>query len=214
MFDLIGIASLNSKASIRRSLLVSTLVLGLSTLGLANAQVYRYEQGGQVFYGDSVPANGGDAGHSVLNNRGVVLEQVKSREERRVDQRKEKEARESQLRDKTLLRTFTAEEDLIRTRDERLVSIDDQLTRLNDRVRIAKESLGSIIQRIGTAESSKGVGNAPSALYAEQDSAKKKIANTWALIDTKATARKEHATKFEADLMRYRWLKSGAGAKY
>jgi hypothetical protein len=214
MFDLFGIARLNSKTSIRRSSLILTLVLGLSTLGLANAQVYRYEQGGQVFYSDSVPANGGGSGHTVLNNRGVVLEQVKSREERRVDQRKEKEAKALQLRDKTLLRTFTAEEDLIRTRDERLGLIDGNITRLDDRVRIVKESLGNIIQRIEAAESSKGAGNAPAELYAEHDNAKKKITNTWALIDTKSAERKELATNFEADLARYRWLKSGAGSKY
>lgn len=214
MFDLINMASLNSKTSIRRSLLVSTLVLGLSTLSLANAEVYRYEQDGQVIYGDSIPANGGDSGHSVLNSRGAVLQQVKSRDERRADRRKEQEAKAQRLQDKTLLMTFTAEEDLIRTRDDRLESIDGQITRLDDRVRIVKESLSSIIQRIGAAESSKGAGNAPSKLYAEQDSAKKKIANTWALIDAKAAERKELAAKFESDLVRYRWLKSGAGSKY
>lgn len=214
MLDFFDIVCLNPKTSIRRSFLLSIFVLGLSTLSLANAEVYRYEQDGQIIYGDSVPANGVDAGHSVLNNQGVVLEQVKSREERRVDRRKEKEAKVLRLRDKTLLRTFTAEEDLIRTRDERLGLVDGQINRLDERVRIVKESLVNIIQRIRVAENAKGAGTAPAALYTEQDSAQKKIANTWALIDSKAAKRKELATQFEADLVRYRWLKSGAGSKY
>jgi hypothetical protein len=181
---------------------------------MAHAEVYRYEENGQVTYGDTAPMNGGDAGHAVLSSRGVVLEQVRSRDERRADRKAEQEANAIRIRDKTLLKTFTEEEDLIRTRDDRLGSADGVLERLNDRIRIAKESLVSTDQRIRSAERANGAGNAPRELYAEMDRAKQKIADTWDLIDAKSIERKAIATKFEEDLVRFRWLKSGAASKY
>lgn len=208
------IAGLHRETPIRRALLALAAVVGLSSMGIANAEVFRYKENGSVTYGDTAPMNGGDDGHSVLNSQGVVLQQVRSREERRADRKAEQEAMAIRIRDKTLLRTFTEEQDLIRTRDDRLGLADGQLDRLNDRVRIAKESLVNTDQRIRSAERSNGAGNAPPELYADMDRAKKKIADTWALVDTKSTERKAVATKFDEDLARYRWLKSGAASKY
>jgi len=204
----------NQDTPVGRTISVIAIVLGLSILSVANAEVYRSEVGGRVTYGDSLPVDAAGGGHSVLNSRGVVLKQVKSREERRAELLKEKEEKAARLRDKTLLRTFTEEEDLLRTRDDRLGLIDGQIGRLDERIRISKESLGSIIQRIQSAENANGEGNASPGLYAEQDDARKKISNTWDMIDVKAAERKELASQFEADLERYRWLKSGAGSGY
>ncbi|MFT6303579.1 MAG: hypothetical protein ACI9XK_003495 [Granulosicoccus sp.] len=206
--------SVYRKTSIRRALLVSSILVCVFVMSTANAQVFRYKQDGSVTYGDYVPTSGLDAGHSVLNNQGVVLKQVKSREERREARRKEQEAKVLRLRDKTLLRTFTEEEDLTRTRDDRLGLVDGHIARLGDRVRIAKENLVSMDQRIREAESSKGIGKAPSDFYAEKTRLKNKIANTWVLIDSKAAERKKIATKFEADLVRYRRLKNGGGSNF
>jgi hypothetical protein len=213
MPDLSDGNNLKCRTSIRRVLLVSTAIVGLFTMSVANAEVFRYEKDGKVTYGDYVPPSGFDAGHSVLNSQGVVLKQVKSREERREARRKEQAAKVVRLGDKTLLKTFTEEEDLTRTRNERLGLVDDQITRLDDRVRILKESLIGVIQRIRDAERSNGADNAPSEFYEKQVNVKKKIENTWTLIDSRAVERNKMATKFEADLIRYRWLKNGGESK-
>lgn len=214
MPEFINSNSLNLKTSIRWVLLVSTVAVGISTKTMANAQVFRYEEGGKVTYGDYIPKSGLETGHSVLSSQGVVLKQVKSREERREARRLEKEAQVLRLRDRTLLKTFTEEEDLIRTRDERLGLLDDQINRLDDRVRISKEILVSIDQRIRTAGKLKGASKAISDLRIEMSRTNKKIENTWSQIDFKAAERNTIAAKFEADIIRYRWLKSGGGYKY
>lgn len=214
MLDFFDSDGINRRTSIRRALLVSMVAVGLSAISVANAEVFRYQQDGSVTYGDYVPTIGLDSGHSVLSSQGVVLKQVKSREERRVDRRKEQEAKVLRVRDKTLLKTFTAEEDLFRTRDDRLGLVDDQISRLDESIRISKEKLISLDLRIRSSERSEGAGKAPSNLYEEQDRVNKKIEHTWALIDSKSAARKKIASRFEADLVRYRWLKSAARSNY
>lgn len=209
MSDVFNVAVLNCRMPIRRVLVASGILIGLLSTSLVNAEVYRYEQGGRVTYGDHVPTSGIDDGHSVLSNRGVVLKQVKSREERRIERREKQQADALRLRDKTLLKTFTGEEDLIRTRDDRVGLVDGQLTQLDDRIRLSKDNLGSIDQRIRAGERENGKGNAPAHLYTEKEIAKAKIKKAWTLKDAKTAERKKIETKFESDLERYRWLKSG-----
>lgn len=205
---------LNRTMSTSRVLLLSSITLGLLVANAHSADVYRYKSGGSVTYGDHVPSMGLDDGHSVLSSQGVVLKEVKSREERRVARQQEQQAMVVRLRDKTLLKTFTTEEDILRTREDRLGLLDGQIERLEDRVRISKQSLANVDQRIRQAEGSGGNGTAPSALYAEKDRIKSKMQSTWAQIDSKAADRRQIATKFDSDLIRYRWLKNGQGAQY
>lgn len=209
MPDFFIVIGLSHRAPMRRLLVTTGALIGLLFFSSVNAEVYRYEQGGRVTYGDFVPTSGVDAGHSVLNNRGVVLKQVKSREERRVERREQQQAEAIRVRDNALLKTFSAEEDLIRTRDDRLGLVDGQIIQLQDRIRLSKDSLSSIDQRIRTAERENGTGNAPPNLYANQAIAKQKIEKTWTLIDAKTAERKEIEVKFDSDIERYRWLKSG-----
>jgi len=89
---------------------VCTLALML-LVGAAQADVYRYHEDGSITYGDRAPMSSKGKGHSVLNNQGVVLENVLSREERREQRRKEREAERLRIRDRTLLDTFTTEEE-------------------------------------------------------------------------------------------------------
>ena len=93
--------------------------------------VYRYEEKGEVIYQDRAPSSNQDNGHSILNKQGVVLKQVLSREERREARKKAEETRLSKIRDRALLATFTTEDDLIRTRDDRMGMIDGLISRLD-----------------------------------------------------------------------------------
>ena len=209
MTDIFNTIIKRQTAPVQRILVVVGMLVSLFSLSVANAQVYRYEEGGKVTYGDQAPNSGLTSGHSVLSNSGVVLKKVKSREERRIARQEQQVVDDLRRRDRTLLRTFTEEEDLTRTRDERLGLVDGQIARLDDRARISKERLSIINQRIRAAEQAKGVGNAPPNLYAEQASIKKKIEKTWTQVDAKTVERKKIASEFESDLARYRWLKNG-----
>ncbi len=173
----------------------------------AQAEVFRYKEDGSITYGDRAPMSASGTGHSVLNNQGVVLEKVLSREERREQRRKDQEAERMRIRDRTLLDTFTTEEDLIRTRDDRVGLVDGLIGRLDDRIALQKSRLLTVTERILQQEQAKGAGNAQPELYEEQTRINDNIENTWSLIDAKSIERRETVTKFDDDLQRYRELK-------
>lgn len=178
-------------------------------ISVANAEkVYKLTDEGLITYQDRQPDSNKDNGHEVLNNQGVVLKEIKSLEERREFQQFERERELAKIRDRALLATFTAEEDLIRTRDDRVGMIDGLIGRLDDRIRILSERLDVVDKRVLIQEKTLGVGNAPESLYEEQLRIQRNVENAWSLIDAKAMERSEVSDKFESDLMRYRELKA------
>lgn len=178
----------------------------VSTASVADP-VYKYEERGLITYQDRAPDSKQDSGHSILNNQGVVLQEILSREERREARKLERRKELARIRDRALLATFTTEDDLIRTRDDRIGMIDGLISRLDDRIRILSERLAIVDKRVQMQEKSMGPGKAQESLYAEQRSIQRNIENAWSLIDSKAAERNDAATKFDDDLIRYRELK-------
>ncbi len=193
----------------------AAVVAGLVLCSTAQAQqrnkVYRYQDQGLTTYQDRAPSSAQDNGHAVLSKQGVVVKEILSREERRQKRRDERDKELAKIRDRALLATFTTEEDLTRTRDDRVGMIDGLISRLDDRIRILSERLSVVEKRILQQEKSRGEDNAQESLYAEQHSIQRNIENAWSLIDSKAAERSVVATKFEDDLMRYRELKEDMG---
>jgi len=184
---------------------------GLASLAVGDVlaeTVYRYEEKGQTVYQDRAPASTQDNGHAVLNNQGVVLQQVLSRQDRRSQRQQARQRELARIRDRALLATFTAEEDLVRTRDDRIGMIDGLISRLDDRIRILSDRLAIVDKRVQMQEKSMGEGSAQASLYSEQQSIQRNIENAWSLIDSKAAERGELNDKFEDDLARYRELKA------
>ena len=173
------------------------------------AEVYRWKDGNLVTYQDRAPDSSQDDGHAILNRQGVVLEEVLSREERKVARQAERERQLARIRDRALLATFTTEDDLIRTRDDRIGMIDGLISRLDDRIRILSDRLSIVDKRIEMQERSLGEDAAQESLYAERRSIQRNIENAWSLIDAKAAERADLVDKFDADLERYRTLKRG-----
>lgn len=181
-------------------------VLSVSTV-LADP-VYKYEDRGLVTYQDRAPSSTQDDGHSILNNQGVILRNVLSKDDRLEARRQAEQNRLAQIRDRALLATFTTEEDLARTRDDRIGMIDGLISRLDDRIRILSERLAVVDGRIQTQEASGGEGSANESHYAERLSIQRNIENAWSLIDAKAAERNDLVVKFDEDLQRYRELKA------
>ena len=189
----------------------SGLLLGLGLWvawsGPAAAEVYRWEDRGLITYQDRAPDSTQDDGHAILNRQGVVLEEVRSREGRVAERKAERRRQLARIRDRALLATFTEEEDLVRTRDDRIGMIDGLISRLDDRIRILSERLAIVDKRVQMQEKSLGEDRAQESLYAERRSIQRNIENAWSLIDSKAAERSDVADKFDDDLARYRELR-------
>lgn len=177
-------------------------------LNAVSDPVYKLKDAGLITYQDRAPSSAQDNGHAILNKQGVTLREVLSREERREARRNAEAQRLAEIRDRALLATFTTEEDLIATRDDRVGMIDGLISRLDDRIRILSERLKVVDDRIATQEATMGEGEAQESQYAEQLSIQRNIENAWSLIDAKASERQQLAEKFEKDLIRYRELKA------
>lgn len=189
-------------------------ITGLIICGSTQAQqnkVYRYEDRGLTTYQDRAPSSAQDDGHAILSKQGVVVKEVLSREDRRIARKAERDRELARIRDRALLATFTAEEDLTRTRDDRIGMIDGLISRLDDRIRILSDRLTVVEKRIQQQEKARGEDKAQESLYAEQHSIQRNIENAWSLIDSKAEERSVVADKFENDLTRYRELKAERG---
>lgn len=116
------------------------VMLLLFAAGNVDAQLYRWvDDKGQVQFGDRIPPQYSKNGHEVLSGDGRVIEQVereKTKEEiaameaEQIRQEELRKAREEQARnDATLLRTFTSTEDIDRTLEQRVNSIQSQINR-------------------------------------------------------------------------------------
>lgn len=116
------------------------VLLLLFAAGNVDAQLYRWvDENGQVQFGDRIPPQYSKNGHEVLSEDGRVIDQVereKTKEEvaamevELARQEELRKAREEQARnDATLLRTFTSTEDIDRTLDQRVNSIQSQINR-------------------------------------------------------------------------------------
>ncbi len=194
-------------------LLSSTIMSGqaIAQVKQKSTKVYRYDDKGLTTYQDRAPSSAQDDGHAILTKQGVVVEEVLSREDRRLARKAEREAELARIRDRALLATFTTEEDLTRTRDDRVGMIDGLIGRLDDRIRILSDRLTVVEKRIQIQEKTRGEGEAQESLYAEQQSIQRNIENAWSLIDSKAAERSEVTRKFDDDLIRYRELKTELG---
>lgn len=185
---------------------VSFLACLFSTNLFAAGSVYKYNEGGSVIYQDRPPASSQDEGHAILNQQGVTLRSIPSRDERLRLRAVREAARREKIRDRALLATFSTEEDLIRTRDDRIGMIDGLINRLDDRIRVLSDRLSTIDSRIDVQESNGRT--AHESLYAERQSILRNIENAWSLVDSKAAERTSLMGKFKDDLVRYRQLKA------
>ena len=195
------------------SILLTSVCLSMASSVVMAEKVYKYRDDGSIVYQDRAPSSQQDDGHSILNNQGVVMREVLSRDERRHERKRQRDVELARIRDRALLATFTTEDDLIRTRDDRIGMIDGLISRLDDRIRILSDRLSVVDKRVQMMEKAKGVGNAAETMYAEQHSIQRNIENAWSLIDSKAVERSEVAFKFESDLDRYRELKTNPNTR-
>lgn len=192
----------------RLPLMLCCGALALSVwISAANAQVYRYEKDGQVVYGDRMPVSN-QSGHSVLNKHGVVFERVLSRDEQRQLEKEREKARQKEIQDRTLLHTFGSEADIALVRNRRLAMIDVQIEQVDSKAASLRARSVDLETRIKLQEANSGRGQAPEHMYAELIQTRSHFRNTLVVLNEKMIDRNNMASKFVADMNRYRELRA------
>ena len=122
------------KAKNLANLLTIPLLLALFSAPVMAQKLYRWtDKDGNVHYSDKIPPEAVEHGRTELNDQGVEVSSVEralTAEELAEEERKRREEEAAQAAidaqrnaDETILRTFTSEADIARTRDARMEAI-------------------------------------------------------------------------------------------
>lgn len=176
------------------------------------------DEKGQVHYGDRVPAKYLNQERDILNEQGVVVKQHKAAksEEELAKERALKaehaatnrermvEEKRAALRDRVLLETFTAEDDLIHSRDARLEAVDTQILLTETIIKDQEKKLEELKNRIASIEKSSRV--VPDNLRREQVSVSRQLETHYNYVETKNQEKQSIIDKFDGDIKRFREL--------
>ncbi|MFN2308231.1 MAG: DUF4124 domain-containing protein [Gammaproteobacteria bacterium] len=199
-------------------LLRATLAVGLLAAATSEAaRLYKWtDEHGKVHYGDKVPPEYAKQERKVLNDQGVEVQTLDAaktpeqiaEEERLAEQRREQErvAAERASHDRMLLATFTTEDDMVMTRDGKIVAIDGVLRVTRGRIEAIEETLSELTREAANLErSGKPV---PDSLHEQIRGARGQIQRFLDYIASKRREQEAIREQFEGDIRRFRELKS------
>jgi hypothetical protein len=204
--------TLNRYASLALCALIS-LSAGTTQAG----KLYKWvDDTGQVRYGDSIPPQYARKSNQTLNEQGIVVEQkaaAKTREQLAEEERKklaaaevERIRREKAYQDRILLDTFTNEDEMIMTRDGKVEAIEAVIRVTSGRTEKLKQRLAELKQSAANLErSGKPV---PKRLNDEITDARYQIEQNRHYVESRQAEQQKIREKFEADIRRFRELKT------
>ncbi len=196
------------------SLLLFALLLGL--MPAQGGKLYKWiDESGQIRYGDRIPPQFAKQKQDTLNQQGVVVKtraaaktKAQLAEERRLaaiaaEKKRIRDAADAY--DRVLLDTFTAEDDIIMTRNGKIDAIEAAIRLTNARTEKTKQRLLNLTQRAANMErAGKPV---PDPLRREINDARAQVSYNKTYIRNREVEQKTVLKKYEADLTRFRQLK-------
>ncbi len=205
----------------RRLAVAAACAVALSLAGPAGAGIKCWKNADGVREcGNAVPPEYAQQGHKQVSKQGVTVGETtraKTKEELEVErlaaveaererQEAERLARAQAAHDRVLLNTFTSEQDLLLARDGKLEAIDSRIKHQGQVITRLEETLVSMQGEAARLErSGKKV---PQDLLDSITSLESRIEENRSLIQRRHAEKQEVAARFDADLMRYRELKS------
>lgn len=205
----------------KKLLCLTLMVLGCQQ-AVAEVTYYRYKDkdGNQVIT-SSLPSDVAQQGYEVISPRGNIIKtikpaptqeelanDVKAQEQQKVAE-KEAEAAKRQAalqakKDEILLKSFSSEEDITRSRDEKIASIEvlegithENITRLQKQLDEAK----------GSAEKYKASSQeVPASLQKTIEESQRQIKENEAFLDRKQNEKQDIHTKYQALIDRFQQL--------
>ncbi len=196
------------------------LLLGLICLmasPLASAKLYRWvDAEGKVHYSDKVPAHHAGQARSELSKEGVVVKEVdraktaeeiaKDRELKKLRIEQQKLIEAQRAKDRVLLRTFRAEDDILMARNGKLTAVNANIQITRSNIRRLKEKLAAMQKNAATLE--RQGKSASKNLLKDIELSRKQLKENYALIIKKEQEKELIRQKYARDLERFRSLKN------
>ncbi len=192
------------------------LAWGLLYGPVAGAFVYKWvDDQGEVHYSDSVPPEYSDKERKKINEQGrtvKVLEAAKTPEEVAEENRLEalrleqlQQAEDRARKDNVLLATYSSEDDLLKTRDGRLASLEGLIQLTHRRIRSMNHRIKQLTEDAADFErSGKPV---PEMLSRQIENIRSQTIENESFILVKKAEQAEIEKEFEEDIKRFRALK-------
>jgi hypothetical protein len=199
-------------------LLAIALCLSASPSGAAN--LYKWvDDDGSVHYSSRLPPGQHKKSHQQISREGVVLstkDAAKTDEELAEEAKQAEEAAEAKRlkeiqdkKDRVLLLTFSNEEELEQVRDNRIEVIDSVIRLINSSIETTQEKLDKLQLSAEQNYTSKGE-DVPGGLAQKIEHFERKINSRNIQLEAKTEEKEKIREKYEADLKRYRELKSAS----
>lgn len=205
----------------RASVIVASLLTSLLLSSPALALYKWKDENGVTHYSDKVPPSAAKSQREELDKQGntrKVLERQKTAEEIKADQaaQQQKEAevaktREKAANDRYLLQTYPDEVAIAKARSERLKLIDSNITLAQQSKAGTEKAVADLGTRVANAE--KGGKKAPPVLVQQLNEHKFRLQQTNEALARLESDRKNAEIKFDADLARYRELKTAPATR-
>ncbi len=212
---------MNTKTLYRGTRLALGVLIALYAITTQAGKLYKWvDEKGQVRYGDSIPPQYARQSNQTLNDQGIVVERkpaAKTPEQRAEEARnKAAEAEAQRLRrekahqDRILLDTFTNEDEMIMTREGKIQAIEAVIRITNGRSEKLKQRLTELKQRAANLErAGKPI---PPSLVSEISDSRHQIEQNRAYVKNRQSDQQNIRRKFEADILRFRALKTAEAA--
>lgn len=191
---------------------------------LCQATIYRYrDANGKTMMTNTLPPEATELGYDILNDDGTVQEtvpppktpeQIAEETRQQAEAAKAEQAREAQKlldaqqkeQDRVLLQSFSAEEDLVRSRDEKIASIKvlQEITEQN--IAHLEKKLQEIKEDIKIFEAKNQI--IPEKVAAQLKATEQQLTDNQNFVANKKLEIENIRDKFQAMIERYRLLKA------
>lgn len=208
-----------------RHLLALGLLVPLACASAASQQAdhnrYKWrDAGGNLHYGDALPADAATLGYDIVNPRGLVVkhvERAKTSAELAAAKAAEAAAQAERNRadavaraDTQLLSGYPQESDLKRVQQQQLDMLDQQVGAAKISLRNQEQTLADLLGRAADAERSNK--KLPEAQARQLATVRKQVDDQRLAVERRENERKQADAKFLAETQRYRELKAKVAA--
>lgn len=188
-----------------------------ASAGADGKRLYRWvDEQGNVHYSDQVPADQSRPAKSILNERGMTVDQIEAAktaeqlaEEKRLRQLEDERRREQQkqaARDRVLLNTFHSEADIVHARDSKITAVENLIHSAQNSLKQSEHQRRVLVKRAAAAERA---GNpVPKEVAQEIRQVRRQIDETNQYIEQKREEQTQIRKQYEQDILRYRTIKA------
>lgn len=215
---------LKNTASRQSVILLLAALLCALAMPASAAKLYKWvDEDGKVRYSDRLPAKQTSKKHQQLNSQGMVLttkdaakpaEEVaaEAEEKRKLEAEQLEAARIKAIQDQedmVLTMTFASEAEIEHARDNRIEVIDSVIRLIETNIEITQKKLDRIRKDANRDYTAQGKA-IPGGVAQKIEHFERKIENRNSQLQAKANEKDKIREKYEADLTRFRLLKSAS----